>query len=218
MSAQYPMVPASPGVPPVNRTAGNIYANIVLAVADAVIVARKFLGPQWGIFNDAGAPVFVGNAVVGVDYRQSNRVADYPIEGNSFASYNKVASPWDLRISFAVDGSTGFGHYLTGEQALLGPQNRFLFLAELDQAVMSTKLYNVVTPEFSYTSANLVHYDYRRQSRGASSMLIVDVWCQEIRHAALPEFSNTKVPSGAAAVNGGSVQMSPVTGTFPGPI
>jgi hypothetical protein len=196
-----------------------VWSNILLARADAVIIARKFSGPEWGIFDKNLQPILTGNAVVGVDYRNGFRVPDYPVEGGGFASFNKVKQPRDVRVSIAIDGSTALGQYLTGQQAFLGSATRQIVLQTIEEKLASLDTFNVVTPEFTYMSMNLVHVDYRRQSRGAVSMIVVDLWLQEVRLAPTPTYSNnTHDPAGADPVNGGAVQPSTATGTFPGPI
>src|SRR5579875_727912 len=97
---QYPDVPQAPGVPPVLRQVGQVANAVTLLTADAseVLQALGVLpGPQWGIFDQTGQPVIVGDSVVGVDYRKEYRAADYPVEGGSFANYNKVELPFDIR-------------------------------------------------------------------------------------------------------------------------
>ena len=99
----FPDVPHAPGVPPVLRQIGAVVNNVALLVADAVVIARMFAGPQWGIFR-AGQPVIIGDSVIGVDYRREWRVSDHSLEKGAFASYDKVAVPYDVRVTFAFSG------------------------------------------------------------------------------------------------------------------
>lgn len=219
--ASFPNVPVAPGVPPVLRAAETVADNAILLAADAAILAHAFQGPQWGIFDQANRPVITGDTVLGVDFRKEWRVSDYPIEEGGFASYNKVRTPFDIRVRFAYSGKGSIlsaitsggvlGQIAAGRNPSLA--NRTAFLQSLDAAAGSLSLFNVVTPEFTYAGCNIVHYDYRREARHGATMLIVDVWLNEIRVAPSPQFSNTKQPSGADPVNGGTV-LPRVPGTF----
>jgi hypothetical protein len=59
---------------------------------------------------------------------------------------------------------------------------------------------------------NAIHYDYRREQRSGASLLMVDVWFEEVRVTAQSEFTNTQSPEGAADTSGGTV-----LGTVPTP-
>jgi hypothetical protein len=206
----FPDVPRAPGVPAVLRLAGAVQNALVLLVADAVIIARMFAGPQWGIWDQSGRPLVIGDSVAGVDFRQEWRVSDYPIERGSFASYDKVAVPFDIRVTFSVSGA-GADFFGAGLAALVtgaspGVANRTAALAVLRAAAESLDLFSVVTPEFRYDNCNIVHYDYRREARGGATLIKVDVWLVQIRIAPAPQFTQTKPESAADRVNGGAVQ------------
>ena len=133
-----------------------------------------------------------------VDYKQGWHIADYPIEDGDFASYNKVATPFDAKVTFTQGGTES---------------DRAAFLAAIEAAAASLALYNVVTPEKTYLNANIEHYDYRRTSRNGVGLLMVDVGLVEIRQVATTTFTQTAQPSGADQVNGGTVQAITPTPT-----
>jgi hypothetical protein len=189
--ANYPDVPPSDGVPALFRDPERIVFTIRLLEADVVSVFQLFAGPQWGVFDTSGFPVAIPDSVISVDYRKEWRVSDYPVEGGAFESYNKVSTPFDARVRMACDGST---------------TPRSLFLSQIDSAANSLTLYTVVTPDAQYASANITHYDYRRERESGAGILLVDVWLQEVRVTVQTQFTSTKSPEGAAAVNTGSVQ------------
>ena len=182
---------------------GQIASKGVLLAADAANLISLFSGPSWGIFSQSGKPVITGS-VLGVAYRKSYHVADFPIERGTFASYNKVETPGETRVQFAVDGSAGLLSLLAGPVG--ATQNRHEALVAIEAACAVTDLFSVVTPEFTYATANLVHFDYERKARGSTSLLLIDVYCQEIRIAPSPAFASTKSPSATAPANGGTVQ------------
>ena len=185
-----------------------VLAAAELLVADAIQVVRMFLPSQWGIFTMSGSPVITGK-VLGVAYRKSWRTADFPVEQNSFASYNKAEEPWEARVQFAVDGSTPLGSYLIGP--IGATANRRQVLAKIEAACSTIDLFAVSTPEWIYPSASLVHMDYERRARGATSMIVLDVGVQQVRIAPAPAFTNVKSPDGADAQNGGAPQATSPT-------
>jgi hypothetical protein len=196
----YPDVPKASGVPPVLRQAASIQNSIVNAVvplaSDAILILRYLKGPVWGIFtNDTNQPVIVGDSVLAVEFRAEARISDYPVEQGSFASYNKVWTPYAIKLTFTQGGSN---------------DDRQSFLNAVDLACKSTDLYRVATPELSYRDANVTHYDYRRSARDGATLLTVDVWLEEVRQTATSTLSNTKDPSGAGRVNDGTIQATPL--------
>lgn len=223
MSTLFPVVPLVPGVPNVLRGAENALASVgnlaVMATTDAALVSNIFQAPQWGIFDSSGSAVIQADTVLAVDFRREYRVANAPQEDGAFTSYNKVQEPFDARVTFAYSGngsimdaitSGGFiGSAITGVDAARSRRGRFLSL--LEAAVASTDLFSVYTPEIDYPSANIVHYDYRRETRSGVSMLTVDVWLQEVRVTGTTAFSNTAAPSGANLFNNGTVQAQAPT-------
>ena len=54
---------------------------------------------QWGIFDQSGDPVITADTIVEVGYRREYRISDFPVEEGSFASYNKVQTPYDVRVT-----------------------------------------------------------------------------------------------------------------------
>ena len=225
MTAQFPNVPDAAGVPSVLRSGLAIADKAALLVSDAVIVARLFQGPTWGIFNSNMQPVVTGDSVVRVDFRREWRISDYPIEKGSFASYNKVATPYDARLTFTCGGVFSINSVISAISAtsasgvlsaLTGDSARSSFLNTLDAAAKSLDLYFVVTPEVTYASANIIHYDYERTEKHGATMLTVDVWLEEVRVAPSPKLTQTKAEAGADPVNNGTVQTVPPVDTTDG--
>src|SRR5579862_728108 len=192
----YPDVPRAPGVPPVLRSIGVAQANMIMLAADAYSIVRLFRGPQWGIFSASGAPILIGDSVLAFDYRREWRVSDYPVEEGGFASYVKVSTPFDVRITFAVSGSPDFlSSLIPAAAAWMAPANRTAALTRLKTASESLDLVTAVTPEAQYKSCNIVHYDYRREARSGTTLIRVDVWLVEIRVAPAPQFTQTATPA-----------------------
>jgi len=210
---RYPNVPQAPGVPPLQR-ASQVLNTVSLLVADVLNVLDMFSGPRWGIFDEEGAPLLIGDSVLNVDYKQEARMSDFPVEKGQFASYNKVQLPYDARVSFAVGGTE---------------DDRAAFLANVQKLILTLQMVSVVTPEVTYESANVTHYDYRRSSRAGVTLVVIEVWVQEVRQVAATAFTDntpneptaptdttgpaptTQQPEGAAPTSGSVV--SPATPT-----
>lgn len=184
---------SSPGFP--NLLNGFTPPSPTLLLQDAFDVLTGQNIPQWGIFLDGDAVIAADN-VISVEYKQDWSISDYPVENGGFQSYDKVSSPFDLRIRFSRGGST---------------DDRTELLQSLDQAAQPLTLYDAVTPEQVYSSMNITHYDYHRTSSNGAGLLTADVWLTEVRVTAQAAFSNTAQPSGADAKSDGTVQTSPPT-------
>lgn len=208
MSALYPDVPVAEGVPPVFRAPTAMAAPLDLPlIADDVGGATGGL-VTWGIYKTNGGPSALNfDSMVAVEPRQEFRISDYPIEAGGFESYNKVATPAELRVTVTRGGSDG---------------SRDNFLTRIDAMIASTDLFDVVTPDSAFRGYSLVSKDYRRTAEAGATLLSVELNFEEIRQTAASAFTaanahaNTngdppKSPSGANPVSAGPVQ--PVTPT-----
>lgn len=199
-----PNVPRVPGVPPLLSYASGA---ISLLANQALQTLAGLALPQWGLFKD-GVPVVAADTVTSFDLKRSWAVADYPLEPGSsptpggtqqplgFESYDKVALPFEVKLRFAAGGSE------IDRQALI----------DSVEAIAGTlTLFDAASPEAVYQNVNVTHYDYRRTSINGVGIVVIDVWCVEVRVSAQSAFPSTKAPSGASAVNGGTVQAQPPT-------
>lgn len=145
-------------------------------------IAQK-QGNVWGLYDQSMKPVIVADSVSRVSFKGDSSIADFPVEEGSFGSYNKVQIPFDARIVFTKGGTSA---------------DRTTFLNAIDVAKKSTKLYGVVTPDVTYSSANVVRYDYDRESRNGVTLLLVAVYVREVRIAADASFTSTTSTSSAS--------------------
>jgi len=206
-------VPQAPGVPPLLNQIASVQNNVVLLVADALEVVGLFQTPQWGLFTQGGQPAFGsgstgiiaavlqalgpgGQSVGGVEYRMDHRISTAPQEQGAFLSYNKVAMPWEGRVTYIIGGTSA---------------QRGSFLMSVDAAQATLTLFNLLMPEYTYANCNIVHHDFRRTAYKGVSMFAVDIWIEQVRVTGTAAFSQTATPAGAAQVNGGTV--APTTPT-----
>ncbi|MDN7913676.1 phage baseplate protein [Burkholderia cepacia] len=189
----FPNVPAFPGVPPLPRAPGESLGSYAIStvVTDAIGLLESFLAPVWGIFDDQGAPIAVSDTVLTVEYRGDSRISSYPQEEGAFASFNKVQVPYTVRVQLACSKTA---------------IERAAFLAAIEASKQSTMLFTVVTPEGTYENANVVAYDYRRTARNGATLLVVEVYLEEVRQAAAAQFANTQEASSQDAASLGQVQ------------
>lgn len=188
-------VPNLPGVPPLSSYAPPVGLDAILLTGDTAQLPGASPS-QWGIFLN-GAAVVVADNVVSMSFKSEWAIADYPVEQGAFASYDKVTVPFESRVRFSAGGSAA------NRQALLDS------VAAI--AGDKTTLYTVVTPEETYPSVSISHYDYARTAVNGVGLIQVDVWCLNVIVAGGVNFQSTAAPSGASPINDGTVQTTPAT-------
>ena len=187
-------IPNVPGVPPVAFAPGFIQP--VLLVHDIVSQFSAIFGPQWGIFL-GGVPVITAESVTGFEFRGEWTISDYPVEGGQFESYDKVLAPYVAKVRLA-SGST--------------PQAREALLASVAAAAATLDLYDVVTPEFTYLSCSITHYDYRREAQRGVGLIVIDVWLAQViqQNSGTLNAANAQNPSSSDPVQNGAVNLTSV--------
>lgn len=219
-------VPIAPGVPDLDRAVIGIgsTSGILSKVlsADVFGILGNYLGKRWAIIGADNSSGLAFDSVVSFEYRGQERIATHPVEvsatgtGGSFAAYNKVAVPFDIRMRVTCTGQGGslltsvanlFGSDLFGS----GGMTRDKFLDRLDAMKSDVKLYNIVTPDKVYKNVNLEGFNYSKQDGRGVSLLIVDLMFMEIRTSAKTTYTSTAQPSGATTTNNGTA--NPTTPT-----
>lgn len=192
MSAHYPDVPQTAGVPPVNRSAANPPHPPPVTRDQAFPSAVGYaIQDAWGIFAKDGSKALDPDSFSVIEFKRELRISDYPQEAGGFQSYNKVATPFDVRVTVTKGGST---------------TDRTAFLAAVAAMVNGLDLFVVSQPERTYTNVNFVMYDYRRSGSEGAGLLTVELMGEEVRITAKGAYSTTKSPSGANVQNGGPVR------------
>jgi hypothetical protein len=195
----YPDVPNVPGVPPLPQPPiGYTFPvdDVNTEDLDQGDTVALDTTPTWTITDDDGNPVLQPDSVIEFEYRGEMKVCSHPVEQGSFASYNKIAVPFDIRMTAACNGN--------------GPMTRDDFLATIEDMRESTDLVTISTPDDVYDNCNLIHVDYRRDSRQGVSLLLVQLWFQEIRIAQQGQ-TQTAQPDGMDPSQNG--QVSPINPT-----
>jgi hypothetical protein len=181
-------IPGVPAVPP----SVNLFAQIVLLVADAINFLSAFGTSQWGIFQD-GLSVVEADSVVSLGFKQDWAISTYATEQGGFQSYNRSTRPTALGCGFL--------------RAARNPIAKHCWTA-LPQSLGTTELYDVVTPEQVYNNANIQQYSFQRSSQNGVGLIQVDVQLVEVRVTATADFTNPQSPNAAGRINDGIVQSS----------
>lgn len=190
----FPNVPIAPGVPSLPRLPGAVAATVQLLVSDALGLLGAFGSPTWGLFLD-GEAVVTAESVYSFDFKKSAQISSFPVENGGFESYNKVQKPYDVRIRFTTGGT---------------PADRQELLESAQAAVNSLDLMTAVTPEAVYPNVNPVHMDYRRTAVNGRGLIVVDLFCEEVRVQASSTFTTNSSTTNGSASN--ATGTNPVAG------
>ena len=173
-------------------------SNALIGLGGAAII-RAIFGNVWGLVNEFGVPVLLADNVLGLSFQSASTIVNAPIEGGSFASYNKVATPSQA----VVQMSKGSG----------GALMRGAFLAQLLALEGSTLKFYVISPEFVHRNMCITNVDYARSAQEGVQLIVVNVSLEEVREVKVNySFEEVEAPSDAKAVDGGSVQPKDATG------
>lgn len=205
----FPNVPKLPGVPQLLRSAVNTVAPAVgLAGVALGRLALAFTSQiQWGIFADdqtpqidvattnpidprarqqTRVPVLMPDSIIDFGYRTDYQVSTFPVQQGQFASYNKVASPFEISLRLTKGGSKA---------------DREQFLSDIEALIFTTALYTVLTPEKEYTSVNFTRFElYRRGVTGAFFFAEVDLFAIEIREV-IPSYTSQSAATANSSVD-----------------
>ena len=192
------------GVPPLLNKINNVANIAILLTADALLIAQKITAfPKWGIFFSGGFVTALDpDSVISLGYKKEYSIPQYPMELGAFQSYNKVTEPYDVKVRMTISDSSSI-------LSVFGANTRIgAFLKDVVAASNSLTLYDIVTPDATYTNANIYHYDYNRTATNGVGMLTVDLYLKEIRATISPAFSNTASPTSSSAVSSTATPQS----------
>lgn len=171
----FPNIPNLPGVPPLPRLPGAVETVVQLLTSDVLSVFGAGVTNVWGLFLN-NAPVVTAESVISFEFKQGYTIATFPVERGSFESYDKVQQPFDVRLRFATGGT------LADRQELLESARA---------ACASLDLMDAVTPLATYENINPTHMDYRQTDVRGVGLLVVDLFCEQVRATASSSFTNS---------------------------
>ena len=151
-------------------------------------------GGQWMLNdNKTGKAIVTFTSFIDADIKDEAKVVSGPIEKGSFASYNKVESPLEAKVTLGISGSIS-----TLQNAL----------DSLKRYANSTDLVDLVTPTSEYESLNLERFDYQLKRETGHGALYVSLSLVEIRQVQ-SEYTNAQV---APQQDRGKVQTKSTSG------
>jgi hypothetical protein len=167
--------------------------KLVLAKGFSTIMGMLSSSPKWGVYAPDGTPFMsVGGSssllvsLLGggsnstlstgsVDFSADARAADFPVAANSvtttatsvsFASFNKVESPFMVRVQLRLNGTVA---------------EKTQLLIKLENSRKNTSIWNIFTPELQMTNCTLESYSYSRGADSGMTMLKIDTVWRKIR-------------------------------------
>lgn len=223
---QFPNVPNVPGVPQLLRRASAGPPAIVASAAGIASLIRAFTSQnQWGIFEHheagfvtgadgiptatvqpRGAPAVTPDSFLNFGYVQESSVTTAPVQDGGFADYNRMGSPFEVTLRMSKGGTVA---------------ERRTFLNQID-ALNTTKLYDIFTPEKTYVRCNFIRTELsRRGEKGAYWIDMADVIFREIRPVVAvytkTVIANPTLPDATQQQNNGSQRGVPAPNVTPPP-
>lgn len=147
----------------------------------------------------AGDVPFKPTSFIGVEVIEDASTSNAPVEKGKFTTYNKVISPGDLRVTFTVEGWTGYSGYipnLTNLSTL--SRNDIIGIMKYMRAAANT--YNIATPDYTYEGYDLVHFDYQTREGHGVTLLTVNAFFREILQSVEAAISNGQVDTDTCMV------------------
>lgn len=105
-------------------------------------------------------------STISAGYRGAPKVTTYPLEKGGFFSANKVASPFELPMQVALQGT---------------PAQLRAILADLQRYERGVELVNVVMPVATFLNCNLIRLNWDMKEGGSVGVLQLDLGFLEIR-------------------------------------
>lgn len=170
IKSKFPNVPDLPGVPALARSASvvtKLSTKLLQQSTNALTVASFFNRlPVWGVYNLDGNLIIEPDTIMDFNYIDAVRISAYPVQAGAFANFNRVNNPDEIILRFFKAGSE---------------LSREGFLRSISNAIASTDLVNIITPERSYRNMNPVRQEVTRREREGAYMVDVDVTFEEVR-------------------------------------
>lgn len=167
------------GVPPLAPGEGGGHVtDLQLATKDTDSRIASADSP-YGIYLK-GVHVLVADSIISLDYQNDFKLPQYPQMSGAFQTYNKVNTPFDIRIRLTKMGTVA---------------ERGAFLVEVETAAASLNIYDIVTPEKTYIGVNIEKIAHVHNAQSGASKMTIDLNLLEIRNTVNARF----VSSGAAA-------------------
>lgn len=121
---------------------------------------------QWTLLDESGGVAVTFTSFLDIDISNEGTALSYPIEEGSFANYNKVQTPLNIRATLGFQGT---------------PSEIGDVLSKLDEYQQATKKISVVTPTDFYRSMTLESYNHAHARDNAANFLVAELYLVEVR-------------------------------------
>lgn len=133
---------------------------------------------NWSLLSqEDGYDIVTFSSFISMDVKDGGKVVETPVEEGSFASYNKVDNPREVKCTLATQG--------TDEELQA-------YIQSLTDLRNGTDLVMVSTPMFLYENMNLEEFSYSLKVDDGRGVLYADLSLIEIRQVEM-EYSDAKV-------------------------
>lgn len=192
---QYPNVPNAPGVPVVARPRSGGYGSTVATSFSGLLSSKAFdliedaINTPWAlylsqVYSADDAPL--KNSVFGdhldvvyftVAYANQSNIANAPLEGGDFVSYNKTLQPDNHQVGISCGGQD---------------QDRKDFINIIKSLSKGTDLLVLQTPDGVFENLNLINVNWQRTGQSGAQIVKAVLTLQEVRIYASTRPVNTK--------------------------
>ena len=132
----------------------------------------------WGVYFPGAGPVFEVDSFVELKFHDKAKVSSFPTEAGGFASYNKVVEAYQPKVKLAVGGQSRMA----------------AFMGTLYDELRTTNLYNIYTPEASYTNVTLESYSFSRTTKDGRNLLVAELTFMQVVQVT-PQYTAVTLPS-----------------------
>ncbi|AOM39684.1 phage baseplate protein [Xenorhabdus hominickii] len=150
-------------------------------------IINSVLSPGYGIYyskgEKAGHKPFSPTSYISVEISSEATIATAPLEKGTYTSFNKVQRPSEVRVTFTVEGWSGFSGSLPNLTNFT-LTSRTDVLETLEKMCTTAEVYDIETPDRVYASYDLIKYDYRIRSESGVTLLIVNAVFQAVMDVA----------------------------------
>lgn len=137
-------------------TSGGFGMNGLLA-----LFASK---PQYIVKGENGDVEF--QSMLEISVNENSNLPSEPIEQSSFATYNRIIEPLDIKTRLGIQG------YPSKIQSVID---------RLSEMRKGTEKVSLITPSASYENLMLQSFDYRKDNHSGHNVLLVDLTLKEVR-------------------------------------
>lgn len=189
-------------------------ADPVLMTADDPSVSQTANTGGYGLYFGVGSDnqgdlVLEPTSFISYSYSNDSRISQYPQEDGAFQQYNKVDTPFDVRIRVTKSGN-------------VATVSAFIQVAEALAKATDLNLYDMISPERTYHNCNVYRVTHDHQAHHGASMVTMDISLIEIRESVAASYTTSvptvpitapKVPANADPKQDGTVQPAIPTAT-----